>query len=203
MPDPAQPQIPQPPPQPARTIPPNLPPMEMVRLANMLHALSHDPQTRPIIAEAMFKKDPQFAAKAFQDVALDRRFKSLEDKIAQKELDKQVSDAVASQTRDKQKLIEGGRTADEVADIEKLMVARNYHSYNDAAILYDAEKPQVPVTYEANSATWEFPTVPTRDGKASVPFKDFQKDSRSAAYNAAYRVIDDFKLNTLPRSFSR
>jgi hypothetical protein len=206
MPDPAAPQTPQPPAsQPARAqpLPPNLPPMEMVRLANMMHALAHNPQTRELIAEAANRVDPQFAGKAFQDVALNRRFKELEDKIKQKDLDKDIEVAVKAQQRQRKSLEEAGRTKEEIEDIEKLMNARGYHSYADAAILYDAEKPPVMPKFEANSATWEFPTVTNRDGSGAVPFKDFQKDSKTAAFNAAYRVIDEFKLNTLPRGFSR
>lgn len=177
--------------------------MEMVRLANMMHSLAHNPQTRGIIADAVNKIDPAFAGKAFQDVALDRRFRNLEEKIAQKDMQKQIDEAVASQRRDRQKLLDAGRSKQEVEDIEKLMNARNYHSYRDAAILYDSEKPRQPTTYSANSATWEFPSVTTRDGKGTVPFKDFQKDSKSAAFNAAYRVIDEFTMNNLPPAFRR
>jgi hypothetical protein len=182
---------------------PQLPPMEMVRLANMMHTLAHNPATREIVAEAVNRVDPNFAGKAFQDVALNRRFAALEKKITDKDIEKQVKEAVASQQRDRKQLEDAGRTKEEIEDIEKLMNARGYHSYRDASVLYDAEKPRPAQHYEANSATWEFPSVTTRDGKGSVPFKDFQKDSKTAAYNAAYRVIDEFTTKNLPPAFHR
>jgi hypothetical protein len=177
--------------------------MEQVRLATMMHTLAHDPRTREIVAEAVNRVDPQFAGKAFQDVAINRRFAALEKRLTDKEIEKQVNEAVQLQKRDRKALEDAGRTKEEIEDIEKLMNARGYHSYRDASILYDAEKPRPPVQYEANSATWEFPSVTTRDGKGSVPFKDFQKDSKTAAYNAAYRVIDEFTMKNLPSAFHR
>lgn len=176
--------------------------MEMVRLSNFIARAAHEPALRPLVAELAFRADPNGLGKAFGDVAINRRFAALEKKLEEKELNRQISEAVAAQQRDKKHLVDSGRyTAEQITDIEKLMTARNYHSYQDGAILYDAEHPPQPAQAEVPSPTWEFPTVIGRDGK-DIPFDKFKKDPIAASKNAAYRVIDEFKLRTLPRSFA-
>lgn len=176
--------------------------MEMVRLSNFFARAAHDPQLRPLVAELAMRGDPNGLGKAFGDVALNRRFEALEKKFEEKELKKQVDEAIAGQQRDRQALVDSGKySAEQLADIEKLMTARGYHSYKDGAILYDSEHPAPPQLAETPTATWEFPTVEGRDGKM-IPFDQFKKDPIAASKNAAYRVIDQFKLRTLPNSFS-
>jgi hypothetical protein len=175
--------------------------MEMVRISNFIARAAHHPELRAQVADLFMKGDPNGLGKAFQDVALDRRFQALERKFADKELQGQINDAVKQQGRDKKELVDSGRYSDEqITDIEKLMTARGYHSYKDAAILYDADHPPEPRHQDTPTASWEFPSVEGRDGKM-IPFDAFKKDPIAASKNAAYRVIDSFKLRTLPRGF--
>lgn len=196
-----------PPARPAAPAPPTtpIPPMETLRLAQFLRAAAHNPETRAQVAEIALKIDPNGVGKAFTDVGLERRFNALEKKLADRDLEKQIKDAVAVQQAEKTALKkERGFSDEQIADIEKTMQAKGIYSYRDGAILYEADHPPPPEEAPAGgSAMWEFPTVMTRDGKGQVPFKDFQKDPKSAAYNAAYRVIDDFKFNKLPPAFHR
>jgi hypothetical protein len=189
--------------QPRPAAPPiNVPPMEMVRISNFIARAAHHPELRAQVADLFMKGDPNGLGKAFQDVALDRRFQALEKKMADKELQGQINEARAAQTKDKKVLVDSGRYSEEqIGDIEKLMTARGYHSYKDAAILYEADHPPEPKSHDYPSASWEFPTVEGKDGKM-IPFDKFKKDPIGASRNAAMRVIDTFKHRTLPPQFA-
>jgi hypothetical protein len=194
---------PPPPPPPRPAAPPiNVPPMEMVRISNFIARAAHHPELRAQVADLFMKGDPNGLGKAFQDVALDRRFAALERKMADKELQGQITEARAQQNKDKKGLVDSGRySAEQITDIENLMTARGYHSYKDAAILYDADHPPESPRHEYPSATWEFPTVEGKDGKM-IPFDKFKKDPIGESRNAAMRVIDTFKHRTLPPQFA-
>jgi hypothetical protein len=199
---PPQPQPPQPQPQRPAAPPINVPPMEMVRISNFIARAAHHPELRAQVADLFMKGDPNGLGKAFQDVALDRRFQALERKMADKELQGQINEARAGQTKDKKTLVDSGRYSEEqIGDIEKLMTARGYHSYKDAAILYDADHPPEPKGHEYPTSNWEFPTVQGKDGKM-IPFDQFKKDPIAESRNAAYRVIDTFKRGALPPQFA-
>lgn len=180
-----------------------IPPMETLRLAQFLRAAAHHPETRGAVAEIALKIDPNGVGKAFSDIGLQRRLDAFEKKLNDRELQQQINAAVAAQTKEKAQLKkERGYTDEQITDIENTMRAKGVSSYRDGAILYEADHPPPPAEApEAGSATWEFPSVPTRDGKGLVEFKQFQKDPKAAAYNAAYRVIDEFKFNKLPPAF--
>jgi hypothetical protein len=188
---------------PRPAVPPiNVPPMEMVRISNFIARAAHHPELRAQVADLFMKGDPNGLGKAFQDVALDRRFQALEKKFADKEMQGQINEARAAQAKDKKGLVDSGRySAEQIADIENLMTARGYHSYKDAAVLYDAEHPPEPKGHEYPSSTWEFPTVQGKDGKM-IPFEQFKKDPIGESRNAAMRVIDTFKRGTLPPQFA-
>jgi hypothetical protein len=195
---------PQPQPQPQRpTAPPiNVPPMEMVRISNFIARAAHHPELRAQVADLFMKGDPNGLGKAFQDVAIDRKIAAIEKRFADKELQAQINEARAAQSKDKKALLDSGRYSDEqITDIENLMTARGYHSYKDAAILYDADHPPEPKQREYPTATWEFPTVEGKDGKM-IPFDKFKKDPIGESRNAAMRVIDTFKHRTLPPQFA-
>lgn len=200
MPDPANPgNTAQAPGLPSGTL---LPPHEMVKFSHFLHRAAHNPETRGVVAALAAKLDPQGLGKQFGDVAIQQQFQNFRKEMADKDLQKQIQDARNAQSREKQQLINTGRyTPQQVADIEKTMIAKGLHSYKDGAILWQAEQPPAPPPVpESQSATWEFPTVVDRNGRA-IPFDDFKKDTKKASWNAAYRVIDEFKMNTLPPRF--
>lgn len=179
-----------------------LPPHEMVKFSHFLHRAAHDPATRATVAALAQRLDPNGLGKQFGDVALQNQFNAFRKEMADEKLGRQVAEVRAGQARERKKLLESGRfTEAQVADIEKTMIAKGLHSYRDGTILWQAEQPPAPPPIpDSQSATWEFPTVVDRNGKA-IDFKEFQKDTKKASWNAAYRVIDEFKHTTLPPQF--
>jgi hypothetical protein len=49
-------------------------------------------------------------------------------------------------------------------------------------------------------STWEFPTVPGRDGKM-LEFKDYIRNPRKHSNDIAIQMITDFKRRQLPSAF--
>lgn len=179
-----------------------LPPHEMVKFSHFLHRAAHDPSTRHIVAALAQRLDPNDLGKAFADVSVQNQLNAFRKEMKDAELTKQVEEARKTQAREKAELVDSGRfTKEQVDDIEKTMIAKGLHSYKDGAILWQADQPPAPPpAIEATSATWDFPSVVDRQGKP-VSFKDFSKDTKTAAYNAAFRVIDEFKMGALPSRF--
>jgi hypothetical protein len=201
---PPRPAAPAPAPTPPRPAAPpiNVPPMEMVRISNFIARAAHHPELRAQVADLFMKGDPNGLGKAFHDVALDRRFEALEKKMSDKELQGQISEARAQQSKDKKALVDSGRySSEQMTDIENLMIAKGWHSYEDAAIRYDHDHPPESKPHEYPTSNWEFPTVQGRDGKM-IPFDQFKKDPIAESRNAAYRVIDTFKRGALPPQFA-
>jgi hypothetical protein len=200
---PAQPApAPRPQPQQAAAPSPLLPPHEMVKFSHFLHQAAHNPETRHVVAALANKLDPQGLGKAFTDVSIANQLNAFRKELKDKDLEREIDQAKRAQAKEKQELVDTGRySKEEIEDIEKTMIAKGMHSYKDGAILWQAEQPPSPPPVpEASTATWEFPSVTDRNGKP-VDFKDFQKDSKGASWNAAYRVIDEFKMHTLPPRF--
>jgi hypothetical protein len=161
-------------------------------LADLFHELSHDPETRKIIATAVKKKKAGSAhAEAFKDVDLEERIESFEQKQERKDLERQQQEVVARMNAQRQRLLEGGDTGrkyseDDVKKIETLMQKKGITDYDDGAVLYSAtlppEDPQPGKDIPAqHGATWEFPEW----GK-------FGKDPVKASRDTAHQVITEF-----------
>jgi len=189
--------------QPARPSPgASMNPVEMARLASFTVAAAHNPRTRRAMAQIAGIVDPNYVGKAFVDVRLQDRLDAFERKFNDRDLQAQINDALRSQQAEKKSVVtERGYSDDQIADIERLMTAKNMYSYKDAAVLYDAEHPRIQPQEEGPSATWEFPSVIGRDGKM-MDFDTFKKNPVAASHNAARRVIDEFRLRSLPRTFA-
>jgi hypothetical protein len=178
----------------------------MERLSTLFHQLAHNKDTRGPLAR-MVKHVGSPVAAAFNDVQLEDKFAALNKKLDDRLLQDQINQAANAQARQKNTLIEAGRTAEEVADIEKLMSNFGLGNYEAGAKLYDAYNPpadprdQGPDAWN-DTGVWEFPTLPGADGKP-MAFKDFAQDPVKATRAAAYTAIDEFKRTRLPRSFVR
>lgn len=175
-----------------------LSPQEMADLSNMFMELSHDPKTRPYVAKLIEHKFPDRAA-SFTDVKQEDRVRQLEAKLEQKEQLARANEMQRALDRQREKLIEDGRYTSEQTQEIKQIIDRHGGTldYNQAAVLYAHEKPPVnhmdgPPEDQRMGSTWEFPTVNGRDGKP-IPFADFAKNPNTAAQNAAYQVITEFK----------
>ena len=99
---------------------------------------------------------------------------------------------------DEKDLVTTGRYTKEQAEDIKKIIDRHGGTldYNQAAVLYAHENPSSDPTSRPpeypTGRTWEFPTVSGRDGKP-LAFKDFIADPTTAAHNAAYTLIQDFR----------
>ena len=178
--------------------PRQLNPQEMDQFSRMFFELTHDEKYRPHMAKLVSHKYPQLAP-VFNDVKQEERVRALEAKLEQKEQLARANEMQRALDRQREKLIEDGRyTAEQTQEIKQIIDRHGGTlDYNQAAVLYAHEKP--PVNYQDGppedqrmGSTWEFPTVNGRDGKP-IPFADFAKNPNTAAHNAAYQVITEFK----------
>ncbi len=184
--------------------PRQLTPIEMAELSRMFFELSHDPRTRKQVAKLVKEKFPDRAA-SFSDVDLQEQVQALRDEQDQREQVAEGRRIQADLDRQRGELITSGRyNEDQVKDIEKI-ISRHGSTldYNTAAVLYAHENPpnsgnDGPPPDERAGATWDFPTVPGKDGKP-IPFADFAKNPTAAAQNAAYQVISEFKTRNVGR----
>jgi Skp family chaperone for outer membrane proteins len=172
-----------------------LTPAEQAELSQMFFDLTHDKETRRDIARLVKKKFPDRAA-AFGDVDLSDQIEALRQEQEQKELMAQARVYQAELDRQAAEL-SSKYSPEQIAAIREVADrAGNTIDLKTAAVLYAHENPppnpQEGPPEEPKTGTWEFPTVNGRDGKA-IPFADFAKDPNSAARNAAYQVITDFK----------
>jgi hypothetical protein len=175
-----------------------LSPQEMADLSSMFMELSHDPKTRPYVAKLVEHKFPDRAA-SFTDVKHEAQLQALRNEIAQKDQLNQARDMQRALDKQREQLVESGRYTSEQTQEIKQIIDRHGGTldYNQAAVLYAHEKPPVnhmdgPPEDQRMGSTWEFPTVNGRDGKP-IPFADFAKNPNTAAHNAAYQVITEFK----------
>jgi hypothetical protein len=178
----------------------------MAKYSQMLVGLSQDPQYRNFIAPMIARKYPEHAG-SFSDVAMNNRMNDFERRMAKKEADQALAAHARAMEQQRRALVNSGRyTEDQTKEIKAVMDRYNMFDYNAGAVLYSHEKapeiPDMPPPSERPGATWEFPTVEGRDGKA-IPFADFVKDPNGASLNAAYKVIGDFRKTRLPATLQR
>jgi hypothetical protein len=185
----------------------NLSPQDMARLSTLLYKMSHDPKTREDTARVMARVDPQ-AAKAFADVQLKDQFAQFRKEMEDEKLRERVAQAQTKQ-RDQRKQLAGRFSEEQIVEIEKnYMTPLGLGDYLAASKIYAADNPAthpeliVPPEVESGGATWEFPTVPGKDGKM-LSFEDFAKNPVKASRDAAIQVITEFKRARLPGAFQR
>jgi hypothetical protein len=178
----------------------------MAKYSAMLVGLSQDPAYRGAIAPMIARKYPEHAG-SFADVALNNRMAQFEQRQAKREADAAIAQHGRAMEAQRKELVSSGRyNDDQTKEIKAVMDRYGLYDYNAGAVLYAHERapevPEVPLPSERPGATWEFPTVEGKDGKA-LTFADFVKDPNSATLNAAYRVIGDFRNKRLPVAFAR
>lgn len=184
---------------------PVLSPQDQQRLSQLLFKMSHDEKTRADTARVMARVDPQ-AAKAFQDVFLKDQFAQFKAELEQEKLKERAAQAVQRQRAQRQELAKN-YTEEQIKEIEaKVMTPLGLGDYVAASKIYAADRPQLrpefqpPPEVEHGGATWEFPTVPGKDGKM-LSFEDFAKNPAKASRDAAIQVITEFKRARLPGAF--
>jgi len=175
-----------------------LTPQEMADLSNMFFELAHDPKTRPDVAKLVEHKFPDRVA-SFSDVKQQNEIEKLRQEMAQRDQLAKANEMQRSLERQRDELVSSGRYTSEQTQEMKQIIDRHGGTidYNQAAVLYAHEKPPVnhmdgPPDDQRMGSTWEFPTVNGRDGKP-IPFADFAKNPNTAAHNADYQVITEFK----------
>ena len=183
-----------------------LSPQDMDRLSRLMVTMSQRPETRPMLAEMVSKVDPE-SAKAFGDVFLEKKFNEFKQSFQNERLQEKMERAQSSRENQKRSVIDKrGFSDDQVKQVETLMTHYGVNDWEAAADIYAQRNPpddpnmKPPPEIEHGGATWEFPTVPGKDGKM-ISFDDFRKNPQGASRNAAIQVITEFKRNRLPGAF--
>jgi hypothetical protein len=181
--------------------PVQLDPTTQADLAALFHKLAHDPKTRRTIAKAVKEIEPDRAG-AFKDVDHEEQLDALRAEMAEKEQLAEGRRLQQERQKQREKLTDRYQEP-QIQEIEKII--ERYGStigYEEASVLYAHENPPANPTMDGPpddqrmGATWEFPTVNGKDGKA-IPFADFAKNPNAAAQNAAYNVITEFKKRNI------
>lgn len=161
-------------------------------LADLFHELSHNKETRGLVAKAIKKvKADSPHAEAFKDVEIEERFESLKEDQEKRQIVEEQRKLREQQIAARQRLLDGddaGRkySEDDLKKIEDLMNKKGMWNYEDGATLYAATLPPVDPQPghdipPAHGATWEFPEWAT-----------FGKDPIKASRDTAHQVIGEF-----------
>ena len=183
----------------------NLTAQQQADLASLAYELGHNPQTRKGLAALVKKISPERAARSFKDVDQEDKFETFKADVEDR-LD--LKGAKAAKAKEDEQRTRLGERYDE-KQIEAIDAVRTRFGMSDwdaAAVLYSHEtgesdptlKP--PAADQRPGATWEFPTVPGKDGKP-MDFKAFAADPRTHSLNEAYRAIGEFKNKSLSPAF--
>jgi hypothetical protein len=183
-----------------------LSPQDMDRLSRLAFNLSHNEKTRAQFANLVKEVDPTTAG-AFKDVFLEQKFEAFTKKFEDERLQERMQRAQHFRESQKSEVIKKrGFNDDQVRGVEQVMTHYGVHDWEAAADIYAQRNPpddpsmKPPPEIEHGGATWEFPTVPGKDGKM-LSFDDFRKNPSGASRNAAIQVITEFKRNRLPGAF--
>jgi hypothetical protein len=183
-----------------------LSPVDMDRLSKLALNLSHNEKTRAQFADLVKEVDPS-AAKAFADVNLEKKFNAWTQKFENDRLAEKMQYRQQAREHQKNEVIKKrGFSETQVGEVQKLMTHYGVSDWEAAADIYAQRNPQddptlkPPPEVEHGGATWEFPTVPGKDGKM-LSFDDFRKNPAGASRNAAIQVITEFKQKRLPGAF--
>ena len=163
-------------------------------LADLLHELSQNKETRKIIAGAVKKLKPDSPhAQAFADVDVEDKFDKFREEQAAERLEQQKQAMLDRMNQKRNALLTGGPDGqgrkydeDQVKKIEELMQKKGISDYDDGATLYaatlppDAPQPGVDLPV-AHGTTWEFPR-----------WADFGADPVTASRKEAQNVITEF-----------
>jgi len=178
----------------------------MDRLSRLAFNLSHNEKTRSQFANLVKEVDPTTAG-AFKDVFLEQKFNAFTQKFENERLAEKMERAQQSRETQKSDVIKRrGFSDDQVKQVETLMTHYGVNDWEAAADIYAQRNPpddpnmKPPPEIEHGGATWEFPTVPGKDGKM-LSFDDFRKNPQGASRNAAIQVITEFKRTRLPGAF--
>ena len=163
-------------------------------LADLLHELSQNKETRPAIAKAIRKLKPDSPhAQAFTDVELEDKFESFKTEQAERDLERQKEQMLERMNAKRNSLLTGGDdgagrkySEDDVKKIESLMQQKGISDYEDGATLYAATLPpidprpgiEVPAQH---GSTWEFPE-----------WAKYGPDPVKASRDTAHTVITEF-----------
>jgi hypothetical protein len=185
---------------------PRLSPADMDRLSRLAFQLSHSEKTRSGFAELVKEVDPN-ASKAFSDVFLEKKFDAFTKKFEDERLAERMQRAQESRQSQKSAVIENRKfNENQVAEVEKIMTHYGVSDWEAAADIYAQRNPpenpelKPPPEIEHGGASWDFPTVPGKDGKM-LSFQDFLKNPSASSRNAAIQCITEFKRNRLPGAF--
>src|SRR5260370_3260747 len=185
-----------------------LSPADMDRLSRLAFNLSHNEKTRKEFA-GLVKHVDAGAAKAFGDVCLEDKFDAFTKKFEDDRLAERMQHVAAARANQKRNVVTKRKLSeDQVKEVDKLMQHYGIPDWEADADMYAHRNAppnpelQPPPEILAGGSTWEFPTVPGKDGKM-MNFKDFKNDMNGATRNAAIQMITEFKRDRLPAAFQR
>ena len=162
-------------------------------LADLFHELSHNKETRKVIAAAVKKLKPDSPhAQAFADIDVEDKFEKFRADQEERELKRQQDEMLRHMNAKRSALLVGGPdgsgrkySEDDLKKIEDLMQKKGISDYEDGATLYAATLPPIDTRsqYEppAHGATWEMPE-----------FAKFGTDPNKAARDTAHGMISEF-----------
>jgi len=183
-----------------------LSPQDMDRLSGLMMKMAHSdkPGVRAQLANLVSQVDPQ-SAKAFTDVQIDAKLNQFMRKFNDDRLKERMDQVAAGKERQKQEVIrERKLNADQVKVLENIQTHYGFSDWKAAADIYAQRNPPVNKDLvpppELKSSTWDFPTVPDKNGKM-LEFKDYIKDPRKYSNDTAYQMISEFKRGRLPAAF--
>src|SRR5229473_3178419 len=156
-----------------------LSPADMDRLSRLAFNLSHNEKTRKQFAGLVKEVDPN-AAKAFGDVFLRDEMETWKKGFEDERLAERMQHVAAARANQKRNVVTKRRLSeDQVKQVDKIMQYYGLPDWEAAADIYAQRNPppnpelQPPPEILEGGSTWEFPTVPGKDGKM-MNFKDFK-----------------------------
>lgn len=184
---------------------PSLSPQEMAGLASLAYEISQNPKTRSHFATLAATVDPSTAG-AFIDVQVDRKINALLHKLETDKQAERTATVLARQEEQRRAVIKKNGYDDTQAQaLDAIRTEYGLSDWSAAAAIYASRNPPVnphlePPPEQLDGATWEFGTVPGKDGKM-LTFPDFAKDPRKHANRTATMMITEFKRGRLPSAF--
>jgi len=175
----------------AQRTPRGLDPAVAAELGDLLHELTHNKETRGVIASAIRKVKPESAhAQAFKDIEIEEKFEALKKEKEDAEIKAAQAEVVQRLNRQRRKLIDGdgdGRkwSEDEVKGIEALMQQKGISDYADGATLYAATLPP-------SSPQPGGDNPPPSGGFTFPEFDKYKDDPIRASRDMAHQVIGEF-----------
>jgi hypothetical protein len=183
-----------------------LSPAEMAKLSTLAFNIAHNDKTREGFANLVRQVSPG-DAKAFGDVFVKQQLAAFKQQIDNDRLKDKLDQANTAREAQRRDIQKTRRFSDaQMGELEKIREHYGLTDWRAAADIYSQRNPpenpalKPPPEVMEGGSTWEFPTVPGRDGKM-LEFKDYIRNPRKHSNDIAIQMITDFKRRQLPSAF--